>query len=88
MQASLRMPIKRFCIDPHNVEINWQPGHGSGSRERLFAKRSRRCVLLRLTSGISVPFYVDKKRGIWETQIDAAHLGQLSEQRRNSPAPL
>jgi len=29
--------------------------------------------------GRSVPFYVDKKRGIWETPIDVAHLAQLRQ---------
>ena len=30
--------------------------------------------------GRSVPFYVDKKRGVWETPIDVAHLVQLRQQ--------
>lgn len=29
--------------------------------------------------GQSVPFYVDKKRGIWETPIDVPHLAQLCQ---------
>ena len=29
--------------------------------------------------GRSVPFYVDKKRGSWETPIDIAHLAQLRQ---------
>ena len=29
--------------------------------------------------GRSVPFYVDRKRGRWETRIDVAHLAQLRQ---------
>lgn len=29
--------------------------------------------------GRSVPFYVDKKRGVWEMPIDVEHLGQLRQ---------
>jgi len=29
--------------------------------------------------GRSVPFYVDKKRGVWEKPVDVAHLAQLRQ---------
>jgi hypothetical protein len=51
MQASSRIATKRFCIDSHNVEINWELATAAKA-EGLFAKRSCRCVLLPYRAGV------------------------------------